>query len=122
MLKTVKSGSRLDHFAPVVNTSGIEPTEYKVLVKPKTVDEKSKGGIIIPETSKDREQYAQMEGELIAVSPLAFTYDDWKDATDKRPKPGDRVLFAKFAGAIVKGKDGIEYRLANDKDVAAVLS
>ncbi len=104
------------------NPSGIEPTEYKVLIRPKAVDDKSPGGIIIPETTKDREQFAQMEGELVAVSPLAFTYDDWKDAADKRPKAGDRVLFAKFSGATVKGKDGKEYRLANDKDVAAVLS
>jgi chaperonin GroES len=104
------------------NDSGIYPTEYKVLLRPKTVEEKTKGGIIIPEETKDREQFAQMEGELIAVSPLAFSYDDWKDHTNSRPKPGDRVLFAKYSGAKVTGKDGKEYRLANDKDVAAVLS
>ena len=104
------------------NNSGIRPTEYKVLVLPKLTDEKSKGGIILPDESKDRNQFAQMEGELVAVSPLAFTYasaDEW-NGTDK-PKPGDRVLFAKYAGALVKGKDGVDYRLVNDKDLAAVL-
>lgn len=101
------------------NSSGIFPTEYKVLIAPKVVEERTKGGIIIPDESKDREQFAQMEGTLVACSPLAFTYDDWKGA--KPPKPGDRVLFAKFAGAKVTGKDGKEYRLTNDKDVAAVL-
>ena len=90
-----------------------------MLIRPRAVDEKTKGGIIVPDASKEREQFAQMEGEIIAVSPLAFTYDDWKTA--QPPKAGDRVLFAKFAGAVVKGKDGIEYRLANDKDVTAVL-
>lgn len=102
------------------NSSGIYPTEYKVLIKPKTVEEKTKGGIIIPDESKDREQFAQMEGELVAVSPLAFSYDDWK--VGDKPKAGDRVLFAKFSGAKVKGNDGVEYRLTNDRDVAAVLS
>lgn len=101
------------------NPSGIYPIEYKVLIKPKKVEEKTKGGIIIPDESKDREQFAQMEGELVAASPLAFTYDDWKDASP--PKVGNRVLFAKFSGAKVTGKDGVEYRLTNDKDVAAVL-
>jgi chaperonin GroES len=103
-----------------MNTSGILPTEYKVLIYPKQVDERTKGGIIIPDESKDREQFAQMEGTLVARSPLAFTYDDWKSASP--PSVGDRVLFAKFAGAKVTGKDGKEYRLVNDKDVAAVLA
>jgi chaperonin GroES len=102
------------------NESGVFPTEYKILVKPKKVDEKTKGGIIIPDESKDREQFAQMEGTLVACSPLAFTYDDWKSASP--PRVGDRVLFAKFAGAKVTGKDGEEYRLINDKDCAAVLA
>lgn len=102
------------------NPSGINPTEYKVLISPKVVDEKTKGGIIIPDESKEREQFAQMEGTLVACSPLAFTYDDWKDASP--PKAGDSVLFAKFSGAEVTGRDGKKYRLTNDKDVTAVLT
>lgn len=104
------------------NPSRIRPTEYKVLISPIVVDEKTKGGIIIPDEQKDRQQFAQMEGMLVAVSPLAFTYADddaWGDA--EKPKPGDRVLFAKFAGAVVKGMDGKDYRIVNDKDIAAVL-
>jgi chaperonin GroES len=104
------------------NESGIYPTEYKVLISPRTVEEKTKGGIIIPDQTKERDQFAQMEGALVAVSPLAFSYDDWKGADDKRPKAGDRVLFAKYAGAVVTGKDGKDYRLVNDKDIGAVLA
>jgi len=106
----------------MTNPSGIAPTEYKVLIRPKKVEDKTKGGIIIPDDSKDREQFAQMEGELVAVSPLAFTYanvTEWNGSA--KPKVGDRVLFAKFTGAKVTGRDGQEYRLTNDKDVAAVL-
>lgn len=105
------------------NPSGIQPTEYKVLIKPKEAENKSKGGILLPDDKIERDQFAQMEGELVAVSPLAFTYatqGEWNGAD--RPKPGDRVLFAKYAGALVKGKDGVDYRLVNDKDIAAVLA
>lgn len=100
----------------------MNPTEFKLLVLPKKAEEKSKGGIILPDDTKDREQFAQMEGVLIAVSPLAFTYAgeaEWS-AADK-PKPGDRVLFAKYAGALIRGKDGVDYRIINDKDLSAVL-
>lgn len=103
-----------------LNLSGINPTEYKVLVLPSKVDERSKGGIILPDDSKANKEHAQTEGQLIACSPLAFTYDNWKTAS--APKSGDRVLYAKYAGAIVRGKDGEDYRLINDKDVTAVLS
>lgn len=102
------------------NESGIQPTEFKVLIAPKPVQAKSKGGIILPDDTKERDQYAQMEGELVAVSPLAFNYADW-NGSDK-PRPGDRVLYAKYAGAMVTGKDGREYRICNDKDISAVLS
>jgi chaperonin GroES len=107
----------------MTNPSGIKPTEYKVLVQPIKVDAKTKGGIILPDEHKDREQFAQMQGTLVAVSPLAFTYadaSDWGDA--EKPKPGDKVMFAKFAGAAVKGMDGADYRIINDKDVSAVLA
>jgi chaperonin GroES len=107
---------------PPLNTSGIFPTEYKALVRPIKIDEKTKGGIILPDEHKDREQFAQMQGMLIAVSHLAFTYadkSDWGDA--EKPKPGDRVMFAKYAGAAVKGADGADYRIINDRDISAVL-
>jgi co-chaperonin GroES (HSP10) len=105
------------------NESRINPTEYKVLIAPIVVDEKTKGGIILPDEFKGREQFAQMQGTLVAVSPLAFTYaDDEAWGGSPKPKPGDKVLFAKFAGAAVKGMDGKDYRIVNDKDIAAVLT
>lgn len=102
------------------NPSGICPTEYKILVAPKLTSNKTLGGIILPDETKERDQHAQMEGVIVAVSPLAFSYDNWKDASP--PKVGDRILFAKYSGAVVKGKDGIDYRIINDKDCAAVLA
>jgi len=102
-------------------THGIRPTAFKVLVAPRKVEERTAGGIIIPDETKDRQQYAAMEGELIAVSPLAFGYETWPVDAEK-PQVGQRVVFAKFAGFAIKGADGRDYRLVEDKDIAAVLA
>lgn len=106
------------------NKTGIWPTEFKLLVKPKAAEEISKGGIIIPKSTQDTEKFAQTEGVVVAVSPLAFTYatkDEWEAAGARPPKPGQTVLYAKYAGNWVKGKDGGEYLLINDKDVCATI-
>ena len=100
-----------------MNESGIRPVEYKVLVKPEEVEEKTAGGIYIPEQAKDKEKFAKQEGVLIAVGAIAFSDPDWLD----KPKVGSRVLYDRYAGCTVKGKDGVEYRLINDKEIGAVL-
>lgn len=102
------------------NPSGIIPTEYNVLVRPKEVEQKTKGGIILPDEHRDREQHGSMEGELIAVSPLAFQFDNWP-ADAKTPEVGEHVLFSRHAGIIRDGADGKSYRIIKDKDVAATL-
>jgi co-chaperonin GroES (HSP10) len=106
----------------MTNPSGIKPTEFKVLIAPKEVAEKI-GSLYLPEETKDKEKYATMEGTIVAVSPLAFSYasaDEWAAAGAEKPKPGDPVIFAKYAGVRIKSKkDGKDYLLVNDKDVAA---
>ncbi len=103
------------------NASGIRPTEFKVVILPAELGDKFKGtSIIMADQTRERGEFAQMEGTLVAVSPVAFTYTDWPEGTYP-PKAGDRVLFAKYAGTMVTGKDGVEYKLVNDKDIAAVL-
>jgi co-chaperonin GroES (HSP10) len=109
------------------NPSGIWPTEYKVLIRPVDVEEATlqgfsalkNSGFRMAENMKDREQFAQMEGILIAVSPVAFNYEQFPEGS--APQPGDRVVYAKYAGFTRKGKDGVEYRIVNDRDVVAVL-
>ncbi len=98
------------------NASGINPLEYKVLVRPVEVDQKTRGGIILPDETKERDQHAAMEGEVIAISPLAFKYEE------NAPKPdvGDTVVFARYSGVNVKGNDGRDYRAMNDKDVILI--
>ena len=100
------------------NTSGIRPIEFNVLIKPKPVEEMSKGGIHLPEQFREKEQVAAIEGTVIAVSPTAFTYED----NAQRAEPGDHVMFAKYAGMRVKGEDGEDYLIVKDKDVAAIYA
>lgn len=102
------------------NPSGIRPVEFKVLVRPVEVQKISPGGVHLPESTVEMEEHAQMQGEIVEISPLAFDYGDYPDGMC--PKVGDMVMFAKFAGAKWKGKDGGDYRVLNDKDIVAVLS
>lgn len=100
-----------------INTAEIYPVDYKVLIKLDPVEEKSAGGIVLSVGDQtEREQMAQVRGTLIARGGNAF--QDWKGT---RPEPGNRVMLAKYAGLFCEGYDGEEYRLCNDKDVAALL-
>jgi chaperonin GroES len=98
-----------------MNKSGIEPMEYKVLIAPKKVEEKTQGGIILVEETKNKERFATQEGVLIAVGAIAFTEPDWLNV----PKVGDTVMFDRYAGGLIEGKDGEDYRLLNDKEICA---
>lgn len=99
-----------------MNESGIIPIEYKVLVLPEQVDEKTAGGLYLAQQTREKEEMAQQKGTLIAVSEGAF--DDWPG---HKPQVGDYVYFSRYAGAILEGKDGKKYRLILDKDLGAIM-
>lgn len=98
------------------NESGIYPVEYKVLVLLDKVEEKTEGGIIYPEDTRDREEWASQRGTLIAVGGNAF-----EDVKEPIPKPGDRIYAARYAGNNVTGEDGKEYQLMTDKELIAII-
>ena len=100
---------------------GISPVEYNVVVIPEQVETKTAGGIILPDQKKDQDAMASMRGRLLAVSPLAFNYDEWPEGAEK-PKAGNAVLFAKYGGVLIEGADGKEYRVLKDRDIMAILS
>lgn len=105
-----------------LNTTGIEPTEFNVLVRMEKAKEKTVGGIILPDEKKDRDQAMLQRGTMIAASPLAFTYDSWTDCEHLRPEVGDGVLISKGAGLYIPDlDDGETYRLLKDKDICAVI-
>lgn len=102
-----------------MNPSGWECVEFNCLAKVDEAEEKTKGGIFIPDKLRDEKVLASTEAVLVAISPLAFSYEQWPDGS-RKPQPGDRILMAKYAGSPVKGADGIEYRVIKDKDILAV--
>lgn len=97
----------------------IVPVEYKVVVLPDKVEETIGEGVLHkPETSREKEQWGQEKGTLVAVSDMAFS--DWKGT---HPKVGDRVYYTKYAGIQTeeKGPNGVKYRIFNDKELCAIL-
>lgn len=103
-----------------MNKSGIEPLSDRVLVRPDDSALKKKTTLIeIPDTVDDRYNLAQVMGTLIAAGPVAWGEEKRLYGKDVAVQPGERVMFAKFAGTQIKGADGVTYRLIYDRDVTA---
>ena len=102
-----------------MNTSGILPTEYNVLVRPDVVPEKTAGGLHLPDLVKEKDEFGRTEGEMVAVSPLAFTYAEWPEGSLK-PKVGDRVIFSRYSATEIKGDDGVKYWIMKDTAIAGM--
>ena len=92
----------------------LKPLHDRVVVKPLDQETKSKGGIIIPDTAKEKPQ----EGEIIAIGPGRILDDGKREAMDV--KPGQKVLYAKYAGTEFK-VDGDELLILSQKDILAVV-
>ncbi|MDE5444684.1 co-chaperone GroES [Bradyrhizobium sp. CSA207] len=90
------------------------PLHDRVVVKRIEAEEKSAGGVIIPDTAKEKPQ----QGEIIAVGPGGR--DDTGKLIPIDLKVGDRVLFGKWSGTEVK-LDGTEYLIMKESDVMGVL-
>ena len=80
-------------------TEKLQPLADRVVVKPVPKEEKTKSGIYIPDTAKERPQ----EGDIIAVGPGRLTEDGKRIAMDL--KVGDRVIYAKYGGSEIKIED-----------------
>jgi co-chaperonin GroES (HSP10) len=97
---------------------GLDPIEFNVIIDQDPVEETTKGGLILIDQEKQKHQTTR--GSIVAVSPLAFTYEEWPDGA-RKPAVGDRVAFAQHTGAFIDGQDGKKYRVVKDKDILAVL-
>jgi chaperonin GroES len=91
------------------------PLHDRVVVRRLDQEEKSKGGIIIPDTVKEKPQ----EGEVIAVGPGARDEQGRIHALDV--KVGDRILFGKWSGTEVK-IEGEEYLVMKESDIVGVIA
>ncbi len=90
------------------------PLHDRVLVEPLNAEEKTAGGIIIPDTAQEK----PMEGEVIAVGP-GLRSDDGK-ITPLDVKSGDRVLFGKWSGTEVKIDDE-ELLIMKESDIMGII-
>lgn len=91
------------------------PLHDRILVKRLTSEEKTKGGIIIPDSAKEKPQ----EGEVIAVGNGKILEEGKKIALEV--KVGDRVLFGKYSGNEIK-LDNEEYVIIREEDVLGILT
>ena len=108
-----------------MNSSGIIPMDKRVLVKPDSVETKTAGGIILPDSVNEKKAMAMMKGTVVAIGETAW-FESEHDARNygaefARPAPGARVLIGKYSGVEVTGLDGESYRLMNDEDVIGRL-
>ena len=90
------------------------PLHDRVVVRRIEAEEKTKGGIIIPDTAKEKPQ----EGEIVAVGPGARDESGKVVALDV--KAGDRVLFGKYSGSEIK-VDGDEYLIMREDEILGVI-
>ena len=90
------------------------PLHDRVVVKRVDAEEKSKGGIIIPDTAKEK----PMEGEVVAAGPGARGEDGQVHPLDV--KAGDRILFGKWSGSEVK-IDGEELMIMKESDILGII-
>ena len=94
--------------------ANFRPLHDRVVVKRVKEEEKTKGGIIIPETAQEKPQ----EGEIVAVGPGARDEDGERIALDV--KVGDRILFGKWSGTEVK-IDGEDLLIMKESDIMGVV-
>jgi len=87
----------------------MKPINDRVVVKPAPAEEKTKGGIIIPDTAKEKPQ----RGEVVSVGP-------GKDGNLMTVAPGDIVLYGKYAGQELE-YDGESYLIMREDDILVIL-
>lgn len=104
------------------NHSGIEPLDDKVLVLMDEHAETTTGGIIVPQDTRSRQSMASETGVVVALGAMAFAFsDDGQRAwLASKPVPGSRVVVERYAGRVVQGADGVEYRLVSQKSIGAL--
>ncbi|MEW6447121.1 MAG: co-chaperone GroES [Bacillota bacterium] len=92
----------------------IRPLGERVVVKPLPMEEVTKGGIVLPDTAKEKPQ----KGEVTAVGPGRLLDNGQRVPIDL--KVGDKVLYSKYAGNEIK-LDGEEYLILRENDILGVI-
>ena len=93
----------------------LQPLADRVIVKPLDAEETTKGGIVLPDTAKEKPQ----EGEIVAVVKGKILEDGSVRALEV--KVGNRILYGKYSGTEISAKDGMEYLIMREDDILAVV-
>ena len=93
----------------------IQPLGDRVIVKPLEAEEKTKGGIVLPDTAKEKPQ----EGKVLAVGK-GKTLDNG-EVKALELKEGDRILYGKYSGTEITTKEGEELLIMREDDVLGVI-
>ena len=93
----------------------IRPLGDRILVKPLEAEEKTKGGILLPDTAKEKPQ----EGKVVAVGKGKLS--DKGTVQPLELKVGNRVLYGKYSGTEISNKEGDQLLIMREEDVFAVL-
>ena len=92
----------------------LKPLADRVIVKPSEAEETTKGGIILPDSAKEK----PIEGTIVAIGP-GRTSDDGK-LIKPEVKVGDKILYGKYSGTEVK-VEGVEYLIMRESDIFAII-
>ncbi|MBN2120043.1 MAG: co-chaperone GroES [Candidatus Omnitrophica bacterium] len=92
----------------------IQPLGDRVLVKPLEAEERTKGGIVIPDTAKEKPQ----EAKVVAVGKGRR---DGDKVLPLEVKVGDKVLYGKYSGTEIRDKEGEDYLILREEDILAIV-
>lgn len=102
----------------VKNTSGLSPRGRAVLVQPYGVEEFTAGGIVLPQSVRQKDQLAEQRAIVVEVGPHA-----WSGEPSPRALAGEKVMLSKWSGYQTVGPaDGEQYRVVNDNDIFMVIT
>jgi chaperonin GroES len=93
----------------------IQPLGDRVVIKPLEAEEKTKGGIVLPDTAKEKPQ----EGKVLAVGKGRLLENG--SIQPLEVKVGDRVLYSKYSGTEVTTKEGEELLIIKEEDILAII-
>ena len=92
----------------------LRPLADRIIVKPLEAEETTKGGIVLPDTAKEKPQ----EGKIVAVGKGKV--NDKGEIIPMEVKVGDKVLYGKYSGTEISTKDGEDYLIMREDDILAV--
>ena len=93
----------------------LKPLADRIIVRPLEAEEKTKGGIVLPDTAKEKPH----EGKIVAVGKGKFS-DEGKSIPPE-VKVGDRVLYGKYSGSEITTNEGEELLIMKEEDILAIV-